>query len=215
MSQSRDQIAAALIPVPPVHGSHSVPRTDGETTAQAQAKFLQRVGVDRGDLDKAWSKSWRAAVQRNPVYSANASETTKRLVRQGARELTEKIVRSYDRAVSDKEHQASIVSLSNNLSEMFSEALQQSRMRIGTSQKFLNLYLKYMWCFGQISEPPHCPLDRIVQQQAAIPLADLVIWTKLDSIADYARTIERLRQVAAAQSGGTMSLAQWELRFGW
>jgi hypothetical protein len=47
--------------------------------------------------------------------------------------------------------------------------------RVGTAQKALNLYLKYLWCLGEIKTPPHCPFDRGIIQM--LPVSERV---KLD-----------------------------------
>jgi hypothetical protein len=53
-------------------------------------------------------------------------------------------------------------------------------MRIGLAQKALNLYLKYLWCLGEIHEPPHCPLDSIVLGQ--VPGCKDVRWTLIATL---------------------------------
>jgi hypothetical protein len=77
-------------------------------------------------------------------------------------------------------------------------------MKIGHAQKGLNLYLKYMWCAGWIPEPPHCPYDRIVLQ--FVPECKNMLWTKLDSMADYNRIVECSKIAACGKS-----LSIWEL----
>jgi hypothetical protein len=39
----------------------------------------------------------------------------------------------------------------------------KGKINFGIAQKMLNLYLKYMWSLGNIQEPPHFPVDRIIQ----------------------------------------------------
>jgi hypothetical protein len=79
------------------------------------------------------------------------------------------------------------------------------RFRIGSAQKALNLYLKYLWCLGLIARPPHCPFDyRIL---AKLPTCN-VKWTQLDSIVKYKEIVGEAEQLA---KGKRLSLADWEL----
>lgn len=40
--------------------------------------------------------------------------------------------------------------------------------RIGSAQKALNLYRKYLWCLGYIPFPPHCPFDATIIDQLPV-----------------------------------------------
>lgn len=51
---------------------------------------------------------------------------------------------------------------------------------------------------GWISEPPDCPFDRIFLQ--FVPECKKMLWTKLDSRADYNRIIECSKIAASGQS---------------
>lgn len=54
----------------------------------------------------------------------------------------------------------------------------------GIAQKLLNLYLKYLWCIGDIHTPPHCPIDsRILAEVSKIqkvPKISSIPWSKMD-----------------------------------
>lgn len=73
----------------------------------------------------------------------------------------------------------------------------------GIAQKLLNVYLKYQWCSGWISEPPHCPIDRTILQK--LGLENRFIWTTMNE-SDYRAAIDELKKVAR-----DFSPAQWEL----
>jgi hypothetical protein len=83
--------------------------------------------------------------------------------------------------------------------------LENRRFRIGSAQKALNLYLKYLWCLGKICSPPHCPFDR--QIIASLPNYTGPSWTKLVREEDYRALVE-----AAKAKAQDSSLAAWELR---
>jgi len=111
---------------------------------------------------------------------------------------------AYVSPVNDSNHLANIVGIADSLSAEYRTLFRDGRFRIGLAQKALNLYLKYLWCAGFAKQPPHCPVDAIIL--AAADIKDAKPWTKLDSIDEYARLIERLRSKTKGQP-----LAVWEL----
>src|SRR5208282_1517190 len=83
---------------------------------------------------------------------------------------------------------------------------------IGRAQKALNLFLKYLWCIGEICEPPHCPFDSVII--AKLPKGTCPSWTKLDRIGDYRNLVEAAKKFVAETKdpADDSSLATWELR---
>lgn len=120
------------------------------------------------------------------------------------RHALEKFLPEYRKSVSDERHCANIERLSDELSAKHKKALHGGRFRIGSAQKALNLYLKFMWCLGRIRQPPHCPFDAIVL--AKIPGSETVKWTQLDDISKYREIVKNARKGA-----GKIKLAKWEL----
>lgn len=107
------------------------------------------------------------------------------------------------RTVSEIEHEANIIALADALSAGHGDILINRRFRIGTSQKALNLYLKFLWCLGKLPNVPHhCPVDRVVLSD--IPLNGS--WTQLDDISTYRNWVSSIRQTA-----GAISVPEWEL----
>jgi hypothetical protein len=111
---------------------------------------------------------------------------------------------SYREHVSESQHLENIAGLANRISANCHDVLIGGHLRIGTAQKALNLYLKYLWCLGRIPEPPHCPLDRTVISK--LPPQRQVPWTQIDDIAVYQSIVQ-----AAKEQAGSCSLAEWEL----
>ncbi len=58
----------------------------------------------------------------------------------------------------------------------FKDILFGNGFRVGIAQKALNLYLKYLWCLGKITEPPHCPFDSIIISEIKCNIK----WTEMD-----------------------------------
>ena len=179
----------------------------------AVARFLRITKTPMGDLDRAWSNAWGAALAHNPTYAKTASEQRKQQLRLAARTTIDGIVVRYRTSVQIRDHDESICDLSDLLSAEFALALRDGTFRIGTAQKLLNLYLKFLWCFGHISEPPDCPLDRVVQENARV--SPLVNWTQIRTSGEYRQTMSRLREAVGQCGYVHLSLAQWELEHGW
>ncbi len=145
-----------------------------------------------------------ATLQRNKVYSSNTSEDSRKRVRKGIEQELTLIKDRYTQPVSEEDHEKNIVCLSNTISSKYKKYLSEERFRIGTAQKALNLFLKYLWCLGKAWEPPHFPIDAIMLEK--IPGGKSVRWTKLDSINEYKAIIKKAKTVTDGKS-----LANWEL----
>lgn len=156
-------------------------------------------------MDEMFSLTLMGTVLRGKLYREASTEAQKDSFRRALRSALERLAKRYGRVVSDAQHFANIDKLAKVLSNTHPEALIGDRFRIGSAQKALNLYLKYMWCLGRIPTPPHCPFDAMVL--ARVPGCHDVRWTQLDSLSEYRRVV----QCAKAAASG-MSLADWELR---
>lgn len=155
--------------------------------------------------DELFSLTLMATVQRGKVYAEHATEAQKRLFQRGLQEALENASRQYATRVSDKRHLRNISSLSAKLTGAFHAFLRNGRFRIGSAQKALNLFLKYLWCTGLIPTPPHCPFDfQIIQK---LPTKARRNWTTIDSIGEYKSLVAGAKKQADGQS-----LAEWELQ---
>ena len=141
-------------------------------------------------------------------------------------EIVEEMARHYQYEVPENEHIARIQELSCNLSDEFGHILCNGRFRIGTAQKVLNLYLKYLWVAGEIPPPPHCPFDRIVihdimakyfkdkDDKEVGKILRNINWTELDQMANRHGKIGYCGLVKLAEKckgEEYASLAEWEL----
>lgn len=145
-----------------------------------------------------------ATTQRGNVYARGLSEAERSLVHQSLRTSLDGMSAEYLREVSESVHLARIAELADKISSRHAALLAGGRFRIGSAQKALNLFLKYLWCAGLIPTPPHCPFDaRVI---AKLPSADRCAWTTLDEMPSYQHLVEAARRVA-----GDRSLAEWEL----
>jgi hypothetical protein len=145
-----------------------------------------------------------AAFQHNKIYRSSTTSQQREEFRRELRRKLRALARRYAMPVTDTQHEARIARLSNVLSGR--PCLQFRRFRIGAAQKALNRYLKYLWCLGEIPEPPHCPFDAGIIK--ALRLRPTIKWTALDDIDAYHRIVVAARSVAMRDG---VSLPVWEL----
>ena len=146
----------------------------------------------------------RAAFQRGNVYADNIIPRNKNILKDDIKTQLRNLSISYYNNVTEQQHIQNILFLSQNITENHNDILKENRFRIGTAQKLLNVYIKFLWCLGEINEPIHCPIDGIVLRQ----IDDHQNWTEIDSIDDYREIISRLRAIIPNNE----TIAQWEHR---
>jgi len=162
--------------------------------------FVDGVRTERDALTKAF----QGALQHNSTYREGVGEKRRKEFRaEWAKMIHEKACRYVrpTQPITDIQHCETIRRISDKLSRNFEGILKESRLRFGTSQKALNLYLKYLWRLGQVATPPHCPLDSNVLAQGGASGA----WTKCDREEQYMEWINTLRKAAAP-----LCVAEWE-----
>jgi hypothetical protein len=162
-------------------------------------RFLRKVGVS--NVDEAMRNSLSAALQRNKVYETSASWTDRRAFRQTWAGLIRTAAEAYTQPVADGDHCTTIERISQDLSVRFGRHLIGGKLTFGTSQKALNLYLKFLWRLGHIGPPPHCPVDRTVLDEVRLTGS----WMGCDSRDQYMTWITAARRLA-----GNRTLADWE-----
>jgi hypothetical protein len=155
-------------------------------------------------LDEFHRLSMLASLQRSSTYRREAPDREKRAFRASLKNRVETISADYQDPVTDEAHILTLSRLAETLSLSHGDILRGGRFRVGVAQKYLNLYLKYLWCAGWAEMPPHCPFDSIIMR--LLPAPSRVPWTKLDGVAAYRRLVESAGIVAEHRS-----LAVWEL----
>ena len=154
--------------------------------------------------DEFFSMTLMATVQHGRLYRKGSSEAERNAFRRRLRSELPRLAEQYGAGVSEGQHLANIKNLANGLSGEHVNVLEGGRFRIGSAQKALNLYLKYMWCLGRIPAPPHCPFDSMVLSR--LDGCRNVRWTQLDSLSEYERIVFHAKDAA-----GTIPLPEWEL----
>jgi hypothetical protein len=161
--------------------------------------FLKVDGIQNKEQALKWSIN--AALQRNKVYkSEDHYELREKLKEEWGKLLCEEAqaYKNPSEPISDKQHCAAIARIAGALSAEFNDILAEGRLRFGTSQKALNLFLKYLWALDEIQMPPHCPIDSVVLESAGIAGS----WTRCDSAEEYLGWINAIRK--------RLTLTEWE-----
>jgi hypothetical protein len=154
--------------------------------------------------DAFFSLTVRSTFKRSKTYRKGVKESDKAEFKAALRERLTKLAQQYMTDVDDDSHVKNIEHLADGLGKEFAQVLEDGRFRIGSAQKALNLYLKYLWCTEQICMPPHCPFDNTIINE--LPGCDSINWTTLDNIESYKRLV-----TAARTKAGVVPLALWEL----
>jgi hypothetical protein len=111
----------------------------------------------------------------------------------------------YSTNVTEEQHIQNIRDLTVHIIERCRLFLEGGTIRFGVTQKALNSYLKYLWCDGQIPEPPHCPFDAIIIEKLDDIPEEFLHWTRGDE------TAYRCWVSAARKKAGRQTLSEWEL----
>jgi hypothetical protein len=154
-----------------------------------------------------WILTFGGAFQRAGLYNKDITvdEDDRTNFRNKLKEfITVDILPQYKVSVSEDIHIANVHRIVN-FSTQYDAILNNGSLNFGVAQKLLNLLLKYHWCIGEITEPPHFPVDRIIQKEIR---NKIINWTDMTEVADYKNIIEAARVKATEMN---MSLAMWEL----
>ncbi|MCM4150021.1 hypothetical protein DHD05_00315 [Arenibacter sp. N53] len=157
--------------------------------------------------NEIWMLTYGASFQRAYAYTENASEVTKGYFKNMTSGLINNMLDQYKKGnVSDDQHIENIEAVRDN-SRNFSEIFTGGEINFGISQKILNLYLKYQWCLGNIPEPPHFPVDRIIQQKLNRHVENTTMvslqiepWTRFKDETHYLKVINFSRELAKLDS---------------
>lgn len=84
--------------------------------------------------------------------------------------------------------------------------------RFSHAQKSLSVFLKYLWCYGEIEEPPICPIDSLIIQVAAKQDNQLgsMRWTQMKDEKEYRTVINAL---VTFLKSSKFPIARWELEY--
>lgn len=153
------------------------------------------------------SSSIGGAFLRGNIYESNIRTNDKDKFKELLKEKLREYIELYKNKVNSEQHIKNIKKLSEEISRQQQEILQGGCFRIGTTQKVLNLYLKYLWVLGEIPKPPHCPFDSIIIDELGLSIK----WTELNDIEIYEQQL--VKEVDKKAKAENLSIAEWELKF--
>ncbi len=152
-------------------------------------------------------KTIQAAFQRGEVYAEGIPRKSRIALHKSIKEELKRMASNYyNNFVSEDDHIKNIEQLSDTITERHGDILKCHKLRIGTAQKLLNVYIKFLWCLGEINRPHHCPVDRIVLKK----IKDDRKWTDLKTIENYKDIISKIRDYVVSIE--EESIAEWEYK---
>ncbi len=156
--------------------------------------------------NEIWGMVLLGAFQRSKIYKNGIQEKDKKEFKSELNKYIQNLVEKYYINGTDEgQHVKNIEDLCRWASDNYGKKiLKDGRLRIGTGQKILNLYLKYLWCLNKVALPPHCPLDRSIIKE--VDSKSETNWTELDDIDEYKKIIRAVKKKANPKS-----LSEWEL----
>lgn len=160
-----------------------------------------------------WLLSIMGAFQHAKVYGENIKDKERDAFKNALKEfINTKILHQYKIKVTPNKHLDNIKSVSK-----FSKKIDiNAFLNFGVSQKLLNLYLKYLWCYDEVATPPHFPVDRTIQTALGIKEKDVSSWTQMQGEQgekDYYKIIQEANyQLDDIENNDCKTIAELELK---
>jgi|JI10StandDraft_1071094.scaffolds.fasta_scaffold01502_36 hypothetical protein len=164
--------------------------------------------------EEIWMLTIAGAFQRAKVYKREVKEKAKKEFKDKLQDQLVAIAKQYAVDVTEKKHLENIYTIC----QLKDKNLKAGSLNFGISQKLLNLYLKYLWCLGQILPPPHFPVDSIIQtalkreaRKFNLESKEPFPWTKIKNEKDYLAIIDYARKVMHKRGGQDLATMELEL----
>jgi hypothetical protein len=161
-------------------------------------------------IKELWILAWNASVQHASLYKPGAWQNDRDRISKFRGTIisyvSESLIPKYKQVVTETEHCKNITDLISFANSSDEGVLGTEGYKYGIAQKLLNLSLKYYWCLGEIIEPPHCPVDKIVIDKTS--LRGRINWTQITKEAEYLKVICEIAKLAKYTN---QSIAVWEL----
>lgn len=155
-----------------------------------------------------WTGTKQGAFQRSYIYNQEIKplDSDKAILRQYIKEFCYKRLYCANRnkTISVRALKKLINKLIEEVDHNFETILNNGKFQFGNAQKFINLYLKLMWITGKAKEPPHFPVDSLIQNR----LGTSETWTDMDED-EYMLVITAAKALAKKEN---LSLAKWEAK---
>lgn len=173
---------------------------------------------------KAWTAAINASVRTRhyPVYSSERKNRPAAVFfwKAELERLSEKYKRSGQTKAQFIKDVLSLQASINN--SQYHNCFANGRIRIGQCQKSMSIFLKWMWCQGELADmPPVCPIDgqvlakcrRILREHQEGTVEEIidtyVSWSNLNCPVLYERLVDITEKVAALSDDPRPAV--WEL----
>lgn len=160
-------------------------------------------------LRELWISAWNASVQHSALYKEGAWKNQRDAIDVFKTKVVDyvkdNLIPQYKEKISQKRHLQNIRNLIEYANKVDTGVLGKNGYKYGIAQKLLNLALKYYWCLGEIEEPPHCPVDKIIIDQTIYRGRN---WTQILSEKEYLEIISAIKTMSEQDE---CSISQWEL----
>lgn len=173
------------------------------TKKEAMDCFLKRYNPDKTNKT-ALSKAISAAVQHNKIYKTHDLNRRKEIREFWSERLQELAYMQRIGKLTSQNYLNEVLRLKEVMNTQFNDI----DFRISHSQKSISVYFKHLWCMGEISSPPQCPVDRIILTKISAPIKDRS-WGYVDTIEEHNRKYEMIK--IFARSLGFDNESEWEL----
>ncbi len=176
-------------------------------------EFLRRYSkFDDMNIDLAARNSIKAALQRNAIYSKKATKNCREKIRESWKKKLHKIGKEfYKKEINIEEYESKVKNLKKEMNGdfgdlLYNESIYDKGFRISHSQKSISLYLKYLWCMGEVGKPSVCPVDRTILKKSK---SKNITWCYVNSIEEHQEKFGQIEKNAKLEG---MSVAEWELK---
>jgi len=186
---------------------------------KAKTAYLNRYNRDQ-DINKAISRAIAASVQHNSLYATKISPEKKADIKKYWQVFLKSLIEKYKDQQSTSTYESDIEALKSSMNERFSDSFKKDihprykydqGFRISHAQKSISVFLKHLWCLGEIARPPQCPVDAIILKKARCKNRDIK-WCYVNSIEIHNQKISLLQdEVNKNRDGSKWHLAEWEL----
>lgn len=196
-------------------GVHRVEHTSQADLEALRDRFLERTNKPR-TRNRAKAASVAAASQHNLLYSPGTAARERGEVRAHWKLTLDELAAEYTRSVPLSRYERDVEALKAEMNREFASFFYAGEhpryrydpgFRVSHAQKSLSIYLKHLWCLGEVDRPPACPVDSIVLRRAGL-VGQQTRWAFVNTIEQHRLQIGMLED-RATEAG--LSLADWEL----
>ena len=179
---------------------------------KCKGDFLNKYNENRS-VECGVRMAVNAAVQHNLLYSRNVQTLQRSVIRSYWGDCLDEIGGEFKKDVPIHTYEYIIEQLKAGMNRKFGNAflsgsVHGSMFRVSHAQKSISVFIKHLWCLGEIPEPKICPIDRVVLKQTKARLSKDLAWGYVNTIEEHRVKFKYVLEAAAVEK---LSVARWEL----